>query len=289
MQHIDWYCSSIGINLEVECTSDKDCPVEQACVKSQCIDPCKIRGVCGENAVCRVVFHKPWCSCPQCHVGNPTQICRPDIKCQSVGRPIKPFGTCATNEDCPNNMACNKAIGSCENPCLWTVGSQQICTSTHKCEVLNHKATCICKNRLVINENMELICPNPDAIGCFNDYDCADNLACVSNKCQNPCSGMQCGTSGKVCRVLNHKPACYCDTHQCTSSASICLKDSGCPQHLACVSYQCKDPCASTTCPEGRPCFVQDHKAYCKWCPPRFVEDGNNGCKGNSSPGRIVE
>lgn len=228
--------------------------------------------------MCRVLSHKPWCSCPQCHLGKPTEQCRPDPRCHTEGRPMYPNRQCSSSEDCPKNLACNEAIGMCENPCQWTIGTQSLCTPSHKCEVFEHRATCVCKMGLVINENMELVCPLLNVEGCRSNYDCPDNLACIGTQCQSPCSQRHCD-NGKVCKVVNHEAACYCETKECTAVVSICLKDAGCPDHLKCVNYVCVDPCITENCPAG--CFARNHNATCKFCPEGYAPDGTRGCKGN--------
>lgn len=230
--------------------------------------------------------HRPWCSCPQCYVGKPTEACYPDPHCSEGRNPIGIVQKCRSDRDCPQSLACNRAIGTCENPCVSTAQGYRIsksCSPNHRCEVQNHKPRCVCKHNLVINDRMELTCPgNVREEGCRADYECADNLACISNKCQSPCNSQFC-EANKSCRVIQHKPICYCDNHECQATASICLKNSGCPPHLACVKYQCTDPCASIQCPGNLPCVVQDHVGTCKFCPPGYVADGRNGCKGNGS------
>ena len=47
---------------------------------------------------------------------------------------------------------------------------------------------------------------------------------------------------------------------------------------MACVNFQCIDPCTKLNCPNGTPCIVVDHKAECKFCPPGFTVDRNYGC-----------
>lgn len=231
--------------------------------------------------------HRPWCSCPQCYVGKPTEACHPDSNCFGEDRnPTPPSQKCRSNRDCPQNLACNRAYGTCEDPCTSTSLGYQIratCTQNHRCEVQKHKPVCVCKHHLVINERMELTCPGNEPTGCRSDHECADNLACLKGRCLSPCNHQECEPN-KMCRVINHKPFCFCDNHECqASSPSICLKNSGCPSHLACVNYQCQDPCANVQCPGSFPCFVQDHVGKCKFCPPGYVADGRNGCKGKGS------
>ena len=57
-----------------ECVNNADCPQKQACGSQKCIDPCP--GLCGHNAVCRVINHNPLCTCNDGYSGSPYQGCR---------------------------------------------------------------------------------------------------------------------------------------------------------------------------------------------------------------------
>ena len=58
-----------------ECVTNPDCPQTQACgSEKKCIDPCP--GLCGRNAVCRVINHNPLCTCNAGYTGSPYQECR---------------------------------------------------------------------------------------------------------------------------------------------------------------------------------------------------------------------
>jgi len=268
--------------IENQCRSNEECPHEQACIRGQCVDPCRIRGVCGKNAVCRVMFHKPWCSCPQCHLGKPTELCSPDPNCDGQGRPMTITKQCHFDSNCPQSLACNQAIGACENPCTWKTRRNRplvSCSPNHKCEVKKHKPMCVCKTNLVMNDRFELTCSTGTEKECILNQDCPDNLACQAGECRSPCFNERC-EPGKTCQVINHKPYCFCNALECKTSASICLKDAGCPSHLACVGYKCQDPCENLRCGEGTPCYVEDHKAACKFCPNGWIPDSKYGCKG---------
>lgn len=43
---------------------------------------------------------------------------------------------------------------------------------------------------------------------CNINSECASNLACINQKCRDPCPG-SCG-AGAQCNVINHTPACTC-------------------------------------------------------------------------------
>lgn len=45
---------------------------------------------------------------------------------------------------------------------------------------------------------------------CTINSECAPNLACINERCRDPCPG-SCGFSA-ICNVVNHSPVCICQT-----------------------------------------------------------------------------
>lgn len=273
-------------NLDKECFSDLNCPSEKACIQGICSDPCSMRGACGENALCKTVLHRPRCSCPNCYVGRPNVECKPDPKCDQITTSPRPADTtilslCQSSADCPESLQCDRS-GQCIDPCT---NPTYLCEENKKCETRRHKPVCVCKSGFVVNEYGELTCA-PDKRECSRDDECASNMACIDLKCKNPCVTTSTVRpapcpADKSCQVQDHKPICIC-MKDCSPSISICLRDSGCPTGLACRNYQCINPCDFASCAANSPCFVEDHKPICKFCPPGFAADARNGCqKGN--------
>lgn len=60
-------------NCRPECVSNSECPYNLACINMKCKDPCP--GICGENAICRVISHSPMCYCVHGYTGNPMVQC----------------------------------------------------------------------------------------------------------------------------------------------------------------------------------------------------------------------
>lgn len=270
-----------SINLDETCKTDQDCGSDRACIENQCLDPCSLRGACGEKALCQTVFHKPRCSCPDCHIGRPNKACIPDPNCESIPkRTGDPKGAtpCRTDNECPENLRCDHT-GQCTSPCE-SPGYQ--CEENKKCDVRRHRPVCVCKAGFIVNEYGELIC-RPEKSNCASDDDCASNMACMEGICRNPCvdHGLRhylppC-PKNKQCEVLDHKPVCIC-VDDCAPSVSICLRDNGCPADLACRHYQCVNPCDNATCADNSPCYVENHKPICKFCPPGYIKDAHQGC-----------
>lgn len=83
-----------------------------------------------------------------------------------------------------------------ENVCLPTP-----CGPNSKCKVINDVPVCSCLPNYIGRA------PNcrPE---CTLSTECPSNLACVNNKCVDPCVG-SCGYNA-VCNVVNHIPNCLC-------------------------------------------------------------------------------
>lgn len=61
------------VGCRPECIMNSDCPLNQACTRNKCLDPC--RGLCGPNAECRVTNHQPSCTCFAGYFGDPYSYC----------------------------------------------------------------------------------------------------------------------------------------------------------------------------------------------------------------------
>jgi len=156
-----------------ECTAHEDCSPHQACFELKCIDPCV--DACGTNAICKVVNHKPICSCPKDYTGHPFESCRP-----------------FTDADL------------CEpNPC----GTKAVCTPGTDRRTNEKRPVCTCPDTFIGNP---LLSCTPGE--CTRPSDCGDNETCYQYKCQNACvtaTGSVCG-EGAECNVRNHAPVCSC-------------------------------------------------------------------------------
>lgn len=56
-----------------ECLVNSDCPMNKACIRNKCQDPCP--GTCGLGAICSVSNHIPICSCPAGYSGDAFRQC----------------------------------------------------------------------------------------------------------------------------------------------------------------------------------------------------------------------
>lgn len=157
--------SALGCN-RLECTSDDECSLTEACIGNRCRNPCL--GSCGVGANCRVDVHHPVCSCKEGLFGNPMVRCSPqhdnppspcqpspcgaNTVCQvmqdrAVCSCLPDFlgdpqsgchAECTINSDCSLDKACLNM--KCVNPC--SLGT--LCGANAECSVAYHTATCTC-------------------------------------------------------------------------------------------------------------------------------------------------
>ena len=77
------------------------------------------------------------------------------------------------------------------------------CGVNAECRERNQAAACTCLPGLFGNPYIEC---KPE---CTINQECASNLACMQNKCRDPCPGV-CGIQA-TCEVNNHYPICKCN------------------------------------------------------------------------------
>jgi len=154
-----------------ECVSNSECSQSLSCINQKCRDPCA--GVCGENAECRVVNHNPICQCGKGLTGDPFVRCQPLPVVTQPATQIPP-----------------------SNPCI-----PSPCGPYSICQVQNNQAKCSCQDSMIgVSPNCR-----PE---CAVNSDCSSNLACLNQRCKDPCPG-SCGTNSE-CRVIGHNPVCTC-------------------------------------------------------------------------------
>lgn len=144
-----------------------------ACINQKCVDPCI--GACGVNTRCEVINNSPICSCKAGETGDPFQGCYP------IPRPPQ--------ED----------VNPCEeNPCQDRCNP---CGPNSQCRSFGPTPSCTCISGYIGQP------PNcrPE---CVISADCPAQLACINNRCQNPCEG-SCGI-GAECHVISHTVSCVC-------------------------------------------------------------------------------
>lgn len=176
-------------NCRAECLVSSECPQDKACVGQKCVDPCTTANPCGFQANCQVVNHSPICSCPRDHEGDPF------IKCILVQRKV------FSSRFFFPNLILSLYLETPEyreptHPCI-----PSPCGQFSQCREINNQPVCSCLKEYIGRP------PNcrPE---CVIQSDCPANLACINERCKDPCPG-SCGFNSE-CIVINHSPICSC-------------------------------------------------------------------------------
>lgn len=106
---------------------------------------------------------------------------------------------------------------------------------------------------------------------CTSSTDCANNLACIQQKCTDPCPG-QCGTNAR-CHVVSHAIQCICldgfqgdPFVQCTTPKA--------PETIR----ELLTPCNPSPCGANANCREQNNVGACQ-CFPGYLGNPYEGCR----------
>lgn len=157
-----------------------------------------------------------------------------------------------------------------KNPC-----QPSPCGPNSICQVVNDHAVCSCQPEFVG-------APPTCRPECMVSSECAQNKACINNKCRDPCPGT-CGINAR-CQVVNHNPICSCSsgftgdpfvrcvqeesTFDFSTSALLCLLS----MHESFVEKPepSGNPCIPSPCGPNSQCRVVGNQAACS-CLPNYI------------------
>ena len=231
------------VSCRPECLLNSECSREKSCIRNRCENPCV--DACGPNSECRVANHAPVCVCREGFSGNPFSFCSPipveavianpidrvdvcdpnpcgtNAECQSINNNVlcvclpglqgnpniacKP--ECTTNSECSNSLAC--IAQNCRDPCAGSCGVNA------RCQVVGHNPVCTCPLGYTGDPFVQCqIRPTTTVVEkpeCEVDPDCPPSLACIQQRCKNPCTDRPgvCAPNA-LCRVAQHRPVCVC-------------------------------------------------------------------------------
>ncbi|KRT79972.1 hypothetical protein AMK59_6539, partial [Oryctes borbonicus] len=147
-----------------ECVTSSECAYDKACINQKCSDPCP--GTCGISTICNTVNHSPICVCQPGYTGDPF------TRCYVLPPPPPPSVRPSVIDHCVPSP----------------------CGPYSECRDLGGSPSCSCRIGYIGTP------PNcrPE---CISSHECASNLACIREKCKDPCPG-SCGTNAE-CNVQN--------------------------------------------------------------------------------------
>ncbi|ETN60100.1 dumpy [Anopheles darlingi] len=209
-------------NCRPECTTNSDCSRVLACSRQRCVDPCL--NACGLEAKCHVSLHVANCICPEGYEGDPFRQCT--IRMNTPPPRPEPKDPCYPSP-CGTNARCRLASGN--------------------------GAVCECIENYFGNPYESC---RPE---CVSNGDCQKSLACINNRCKDPCPGV-CGRNAE-CGVVNHTPVCSCPDGMRGNAFEQCLREE--------VPPPPSDPCYPSPCGQNTVCRVSNGNAVCE-CLPEF-------------------
>lgn len=231
-----------------ECTSNSECAPTQACLNQRCGDPCP--GTCGVGANCAVVSHSPFCTCPERFTGNPFIRCQPQSKTtmpekesslQELPFPVEP----PVRDVAP------------VDPCR-----PSPCGPYSQCRPVGEAPACSCVETYIGRP------PNcrPE---CVTSSDCSSQLACVNQKCVDPCPG-RCGLNAE-CFVVSHAVQCICQQGFNGDPFVQCKPE---------IAYEneIRTPCSPSPCGPNAVCRDRNGVGSCQ-CLPQYFGDPYEGCR----------
>ena len=155
------------------------------CNNGICTDHCLVKNPCGGNSRCFTEKHKAKCQCETGYTGDPYVNCI-NIKCTS-------------NSDCPKTHLCQQE--KCIDICM-----KIPCGNNATCRAVNHRRDCRCPAGY--EGDPQVKCELSDKYreeGCTADIDCPINLACLNDRCRDPCDAQPCGDNAE-CLIRESLP-----------------------------------------------------------------------------------
>lgn len=105
---------------------------------------------------------------------------------------------------------------------------------------------------------------------CVSNGDCSGNLACIRQKCRDPCPG-SCGQNAQ-CYVINHSPTCSCISGFTGDPFVQCVVIQNEPV------VDRTDPCYPSPCGANAVCRERNKAGSCE-CLPEYFGNPYDGCK----------
>jgi hypothetical protein len=106
---------------------------------------------------------------------------------------------------------------------------------------------------------------------CVSNSECPSNLACINQKCKDPCPGT-CGTNAE-CRVVSHTPMCVCAIGYTGDPFTQCYVKQADP-----IPVERPTPCIPSPCGSNAVCREQNGAGSCV-CLPEYFGNPYEGCR----------
>lgn len=104
---------------------------------------------------------------------------------------------------------------------------------------------------------------------CTSNSECSNHLACINNKCKDPCKGA-CGSLAQ-CRVVSHTPNCLCPQGYKGDPFVACEIQS-------IEIFEQPTPCTPSPCGSNAICKERNSVGSCM-CSPGYFGNPYEGCR----------
>lgn len=143
------------------------------------------------------------------------------------------------------------------NPC-----QPNPCGPNAECRAIGDSPSCSCLQGFIGSA------PNcrPE---CISNSECASNLACINNKCKDPCPNY-CAQNAE-CRVVSHTPMCVCIAGYVGDPFTQCTIQQS-------PVYEQSTPCIPNPCGSNANCREQNGAGSCQ-CLPEYFGNPYEGCR----------
>lgn len=242
------------------------------------MNPCKYGSTqCARDAKCLAQNHRANCVCPAGTQGNPLISC------------VR--GVCQYNEDCLDDEACDRLNRVCRPVC-----DSDSCAPTARCIGQKHQPVCNCQSGTSGNPYVE--CSSyREQPQCTADAECPSQLACINQRCENPCAQSNVCSPQQTCSILDTLPLrtimCRCPADMITDSSGRCVpirqdqpgcrSDDECADADKCILGTCLLACRVERCGINAQCLSKNHRGMCS-CAPGYVGNPHIEC----SPSKYI-
>lgn len=144
------------------------------------------------------------------------------------------------------------------NPC-----QPSPCRPNAECRVVGEAPSCSCLSEFIGT-------PPQCRPECVSNSECANHLACINQKCKDPCPGV-CGQNAE-CRVVSHTPNCVCLV------GFVGNPFIRCDQKIEERPVERPTPCVPSPCGVNAQCREHNEAGSCS-CLPDYVGNPYEGCR----------
>ena len=145
-----------------------------------------------------------------------------------------------------------------ENPCI-----PSPCGPNAQCKHTGDSPSCSCLPNFVGS-------PPSCRPECISNGECSSHLACINNKCKDPCPG-SCGDNTQ-CHVISHSPNCACLPNFVGNPFFRCEYHKQTPTAIA------ASPCSPSPCGSNAICREQNSAGSCT-CVQDYIGNPYEGCR----------